>query len=310
VDVLADVMADVLAGTGTDGVVFARSEMTAPWGLDFAQSNASAGFHIVTRGTCWLRRPGLPSLQLVQGDVVLLAHGGGHGLADGPDTPMIPFAAVCEATDPAAPMRAGGGGAETHLVCGAYYFDVEGVHPILSLLPPVIHLAAGHGPLAAPVESIVRLLSAEYAQPGPGHSAIVSRLVDALFVYIVRAWLQGQPEGSGGWLGALRDPAIGKTLALIHGQPDRDWTLEALAEAVAMSRAMFARRFRELVGEPPATYLTRWRMDLASRLLRDTDTPLAEVARRAGYGSEYAFSKAFSRQKGMPPGRYRRAVAG
>lgn len=307
-DVLADVLTDVLAGTQTNGAVFARSEVTAPWGLDFARSQASAGFHIVTRGTCVLRRPDAPPLHLSQGDVVLLAHGSAHGIADSVDTVLIPFEPVCQSGLPAGPVRAGGGGAATHLVCGAYFFEVEGVHPILSNLPPVIHLTADGGQLAGPVEAIVRLLSAEYGQPGPGHQAIVSRLVDVLFIYIVRTWLQQQPEGSCGWLGALRDPAIGRSLGLIHGQPERDWTLEGLADSVAMSRAMFARRFRDLVGEPPATYLTRWRMDLASRLLRDTDTPLAEVARRTGYGSEYAFSKAFSRAKGMPPGRYRRAA--
>lgn len=307
-DVLADVLSDVLAGTGTNGVVFARSEVTAPWGLDFAESQASAGFHIVTRGSCFLRRPGEAPLQLCQGDVVLLAHGSAHGISDAPTTPLEPFTPVCQATVPTEPVRAGGGGAATHLVCGAYFFEVDGVHPILSNLPPLIHLAADGGQLAGPVDAIVRLLSAEYAQPGPGSEAIISRLVDVLFLYIVRTWLANQPAGTGGWLGALRDPAIGRSLGLMHGQPDQDWTLAGLADAVAMSRAMFAKRFRDLVGEPPATYLTRQRMALASRLLRETETPLAEVARRTGYGSEYAFSKAFSRAKGVPPGRYRRSA--
>ena len=294
------------------GAVFCRSELTAPWGVDFDRETTSAGFHILVRGTCWLHLAGQAPRQLVQGDVVLMAHGSPHGLSDDPMTPRLDYGDVQAAAGGrcGTTLRGGGGGTETVILCGAYHFDYEGVHPLLSLLPPVIHIPADEGRVAGPLEAALRLVSAEYAKPGPGTTAVVNRLVDVLFVYIVRGWLENQPDGTAGWLGALRDPEIGQSLTLIHGQPEREWTLDSLADAVTLSRAVFARRFRELVGEPPATYLTRWRMDLAARLLREGPTPMVQVAQRVGYTSEYAFNKAFSRIKGVSPGRYRKAGSG
>jgi transcriptional regulator GlxA family with amidase domain len=134
---------------------------------------------------------------------------------------------------------------------------------------------------------------------------VTARLVDVLFIQIIRGWLEQQPEGSAGWLGAVRDPQVGRALALMHGEPRRDWTVESLAAEVACSRATFARRFRELVGEPPLVYLTRLRMDVAARLLRDGELSLATIAERVGYGSEFAFNRTFHRVRGVPPGRYR-----
>jgi AraC-like DNA-binding protein len=191
------------------------------------------------------------------------------------------------------------------LLCGAYRFEHEGVHPLMSLLPPLIHLRAEAGVLSGPLEAVLRLLVAEYTQPGPGTVTVTSRLVDVLFIQIIRGWLEQQPEGSTGWLGAVRDPQVGRTLALMHGEPQRDWTVESLAAEVACSRATFARRFRELVGETPLVYLTRLRMDVAARMLRDSDIPLAVIAERVGYASEFAFNRTFHRVRGTPPGRYR-----
>ncbi len=125
---------------------------------------------------------------------------------------------------------------------------------------------------------------------------------------MVRGWLARQPEGRAGWLGAVRDPQVGRALALMHGEPQRAWAVESLAAEVACSRATFARRFRELVGEPPLVYLTRLRMDVAARLLRESEASLAEIAGRVGYASEFAFNRTFHRVRGVPPGRYREQV--
>lgn len=125
-------------------------------------------------------------------------------------------------------------------------------------------------------------------------------------MHILRAWLATGQHPGASWLGALRDRQIATALARLHAHPDRPWTTESLAAEVAMSRAAFARRFSRLVGEAPLAYLTWWRLNLAARWLRDTDEPIAVVAERAGYGSEYSFSRAFTRHHGQPPGRYRR----
>ncbi|MFD4181605.1 helix-turn-helix transcriptional regulator, partial [Rhodococcus sp. NPDC058514] len=136
---------------------------------------------------------------------------------------------------------------------------------------------------------------------------IVPALIDSLLLYILRAWLETQPSADAkGWAAALADAAVAPALAAIHGDPAAPWSVESLAARAGLSRAAFARRFTTLVGEPPMAYLTRWRMTAAARLLRESDAPLSAVAGRAGYGSEFAFAKAFKREYGLAPGSYRR----
>lgn len=175
----------------------------------------------------------------------------------------------------------------------------------MSQLPEIIHLRAGRG---QPVEltSAIRLLGAELENQRIGSDGIVPALIDSLLLYILRAWLEQQSTGAAaGWAAALRDPGIAPALSAIHQDPAAGWTVEALADRAGLSRAAFARRFATLVGEPPLAYLTRWRMTTAATLLRESDAPLSAVAARAGYGSEFAFAKAFKREYGLPPGGYR-----
>jgi transcriptional regulator GlxA family with amidase domain len=150
-------------------------------------------------------------------------------------------------------------------------------------------------------------LGYELENPRVGSHGIVPLLIDSLLLYILRAWLEEQPTAEArGWAAALRDPAIAAALSAIHGDPSAPWTVAALATRAGLSRAGFARRFTEQVGEPPLAYLTRWRMTCAAKLLRESDTPLSTVATRTGYGSEYALGKAFKREYGLAPGHYRR----
>jgi AraC-like DNA-binding protein len=305
-----DVLADVLSSTRVGGTMFCRSELTAPWGMLFEPASRT-GLHIIARGSCWLRMRGKATpLKLSQGDVVLLPHGAGHSLVSAPSVRPLPFTEMlrrCEVSQGPHGMSLSleGQGPSTVLLCGSYCFEGEGVHPLLSLLPQLIHIPANAERVAGPLEAVLQLLLAENARPAPGSVTVTARLVDVLFIQVVRCWLEQQPEGSAGWLGAVRDAQVGRALGLMHGEPRRDWTLEALAAEVACSRATFARRFRELVGEPPLVYLTRLRMGLAARLLRESDESLASIAERVGYASEFAFNRTFHRVRGVPPGRYR-----
>jgi AraC-like DNA-binding protein len=151
----------------------------------------------------------------------------------------------------------------------------------------------------------VRLLTAELDMAHPGARDVTRRLVDVLLVYILRTWQEQHGSELAGWFGALHDPQIGKALTLIHEAPDRRWTVAQLAGEAGLSRAAFARRFAALAGEPPLTYLTRWRMTTAALLLRDSTEPLSVIADRVGYDSEFAFARTFRRSHGQPPGRYR-----
>jgi len=305
-----DVLAEALTSVSLGGAVFARAELPGAWNMGF-EPGPRAGFHILEQGTCWLKLlDPRPPLRLESGDLVLLPHGAGHNLASDLKVKPLPFAQVLErghVTKGPYGMRLSleGKGTPTVLLCGAYSFTRDVVHPLIAILPPLIHLRAQEGELPGPIMSVIRLLMAEYTQPSPGAVTITSRLLDVLFIHILRAWQEQQPEGGSGWLGAVRDPQVGRALALMHGEPHRDWTVESLALEVACSRATFARRFRELLGETPLGYLTRLRMNLAARLLRDSELPLSVVASRVGYSSEFAFNRSFHRVQGLPPGRYR-----
>jgi AraC-like DNA-binding protein len=175
-------------------------------------------------------------------------------------------------------------------------------------LPPVLHVKGDAGTTVRWLEANLQFVASEMASGEPGFETIVSRLADILVVQAVRAHLAQSGGGCKGWLRALIDPQIGRALSLIHEKPEDDWTVESLASKVGMSRSAFAARFAQLVEEPPLTYLTRWRMQKASRLLETSQAGVAEVAKRVGYDAEAAFSKAFKRWTGVAPGAYRRTA--
>ncbi|PYC88247.1 AraC family transcriptional regulator [Streptomyces tateyamensis] len=305
-----DVLSEALSSMRTGRATSVRTEGRAPWGLRLPPVSG-AGFHVVLQGTCWLvpleGTPGAGApVPLGPGDVVFLRAGQGHILADQPGSPLSPVSANPVPPDsPIGSVTLGGDGALSRLLCGAYQLDQHRPHPLLSHLPAVVHLPARPG-RHPELSAAVQLLSSELENPRTGSSGIVPLLVEALLLYVLRAWLDEQDTTTGrGWAAALSDPAIAGALTAIHADPAAAWTVAGLAGRVGLSRAGFARRFTAQVGEPPLAYLTRWRMTTAARLLREGDTPLSTVAARTGYGSEYALGKAFKREYGLAPGSYR-----
>ncbi|HEV7624931.1 MAG TPA: AraC family transcriptional regulator, partial [Streptomyces sp.] len=228
-------------------------------------------------------------------------------LADHPSSPAEePKPEHFHEGSPIGTVSLGGDGPRTSLLCGNYHLDQGRPHPLVRQLPEVIHLATRHG-RHPELSAAVQLLGAELENPRIGSDGIVPTLIDSLLLYILRAWLEAQPPASAkGWASALSDAAVVPALTAIHEAPSVQWTVESLADRAGLSRAAFARRFTTLVGEPPMAYLTRWRMTTAARLLRESDAPLATVATQAGYGSEFAFAKAFKRAYDQAPGSYRR----
>jgi AraC-like DNA-binding protein len=301
-----DVLSDVLAVTRMGATVIAQAELVPPWGLE-VDPVAEAHVHVVQRGVCWLRTSSERRwIQLAAGDVVLIRGGVGHAICSSPKTRPAPYRAVLDAMPRRlAALPASRAHETTVVLCAKYLFQHVGPHPLTTLLPPLVHLPAHRAEQHVRLQLLLQLLRHEAIDAGSGSDLVVPRLVDSLLVYVVRAWLDGQPVGAGGWFGALRDPAIAKALSLMHEQPQSAWSVESLARRVAQSRATFARRFAELVGESPVAYLTRWRMCLATKLLSETDLSLDEVAERVGYETAPAFSKAFSRSQGDAPGRFR-----
>ena len=306
-----DVLTTVMDALRLRSRVFCRSELRAPWGMALKRSDY-AHFHVIERGSAWLRIEGQEPVALAGGDLVVVPHGTGHTLTDSLATKARPLGEMAgrrASESGCVVMRGGGKGAETQLVCGSFRFERRDAHPLVELLPPLIHLRPAETPAAEWLEATLRFLAWETREAKPGTETIVSRLTDVIFVQVLRAWTLSLPEGHGGWMGALRDRHVGAALAHFHRSPERRWTNASLAEAVGMSRSRFAARFTALVGEPPLAYLSRWRLETAAGLLQDGALGVGEIASRVGYESDAAFSKAFRRRFGAPPGAYRRSAA-
>jgi AraC-like DNA-binding protein len=302
-----DPLTDVLDLSRVHGALVANVRARAPWGIELAQ-NTGASFHAVTAGTAWLRVDDRSPIQLMPGDVLMLPSGVAHRVSSEPRGRCRPFdRSMKEALmTPEGDLELPGPGAVTTFVCAAYDYDLDVAEPLMDLLPHVMHVPAD--PVAGrTIAAIVDLLAGEIGQRAAGSRAAAARLIDLLLIATVRRWAETQPDaGPPSWLTALRDPLIGRVLALLHDRPGEQWTLQKLAGEVHVSRATLARRFTDEVGEPPLSYLGSWRMRVAAQRLKYTTETVESIARQVGYTSEYAFSRAFSRHRGQPPGRYRR----
>ncbi|MEV1170203.1 AraC family transcriptional regulator [Nonomuraea sp. NPDC049784] len=305
-----DVLSDVIALMRTGSPRSARVEWRAPWGQRFPSVPGSAGFQVVLRGAGWLIPPDGDPIALSMGDVVFFPHGHGYAMADSPSTPLAE--PDCDPLDDGPGLFADApvdGPVSAVLLCGGYRLDPSRAHPILRELPDMIHLPARLG-LHSELRAAVEALGAEIQRPRLGADTVVSSLLDLLLLYILRAWFQGEHGhcSVGGWTEALADPGISAALDDIHRDPAHPWTVEELGARAGLSRAAFSRRFSALVGRPPLTYITWWRLATAARLMRESDAPLGQIAAKVGYTSEFAFANAFKREYDVAPGRYRREV--
>lgn len=302
-----DPLTDVLHFARVTGTFYCRSELTAPWGLFMPPMPGCLWFHVVTHGRCLVEVDGSDSLEVGAGGFVLVPHGRGHRLRSArrvaaPNVIDLPQELVGERYSL---LRHGGGGAPTTLVCGVVQLDAPSGPSLERMLPPVLHLEAASLPDADWMHATLRLMAAETRGLRPGGETVVTRLSDVLVVHAIRAWLERDPLARTGWLGALRDPHLGRALASVWREPAEPWSVERMAKLAAMSRSAFAERFVALVGEPPMLHVTRVRMQVASVALRDGQASLGELAGRMGYRSQAAFSRAFKRLVGRSPSELR-----
>jgi AraC-like DNA-binding protein len=299
---MMDVLSDILRG-GSKPVILSRHEYRGAWGVQL-DGGATAGLHFVESGECWLRVGRDPAVKLLQGDVALLPRGAKHTIADAPRRraqPLDQFLAAAPTHD--VPVNA-------RIVCAAQKLgsDLRGLHPLLREMPELIHIRAEIIQCCPSLSPCLRLLLAELRDESPGRSAVVELLLEAFLVYVVRHWVENEAPDSG-WVGAMRDKRLARSLAAMHEQPEASWSVTSLARVATMSRPAFARRFRDTLGDTPLGYLTRLRMARGAELLRTTDDTLAQIAERVGYTSEFAFSRAFKRAVGEAPAFYRAGAA-
>jgi AraC-like DNA-binding protein len=301
-DPLSDVLTTVLNALQFEGKVFCYTKLTAPWALRLKRE-AYAQFHFFERGEGWieLEETGAET-KAGSGDLVIVPHGVPHIMRDDSKTKAVNVEQLLPCRD-VLTLRHGGGGSETTTVCGAFTFENQIGNPILRLLPDLIHVPREK--IHSGLEPVLQLLSHEAQNPREGSGSIIGHLTGIMFVQAVRTWIESQPQGHGGWLGALRDKQIAAALNLMHQKPNEAWTIARLASEVGMSRSPFATKFTSLVGEPPLAYLTKWRMHLAAGYLRENQISIREVAERVGYESQASFTNAFKRSFSLPPREYK-----
>jgi AraC-like DNA-binding protein len=309
-----DVLSDLLHRARARNALVRQLIQRPPWSLAFTDPPPlTVVTTLVGRASVRIDDAGTAPVRLTAGDIALITGPGSYTIADDPCTPPQAVIhgrrkywvdGVAEAPDiqrNLAPRTYGDGrpGA-TIMLRGAY--DVRGAvsDRLLGMLPPLAVVPAGPATRAA-----LDLLATEATHDEPGQDAVLGRLLDLVLVQALRSWCAGA-ETAPAWYQALSDPAIGEAVRLLHEDPARRWTVAELATRVGMSRAAFAARFTALVGEPPLTYLTGWRMSVAADLLRDTETTVAAVAHEVGYEDPFAFSVAFKRIRGVSPSTWRR----
>jgi AraC-like DNA-binding protein len=314
-----DAFSEILSGVKLNGALYFHAEFSAPWGALSPASHVLAPvlspgapnlviYHYVIDGHGFAHING-QAVALEPGDVVVVPHGDEHVMtSEAVPAETRESAAVARKVQSRelTPLRAGGGGDKTRFVCGFMTCDPQLSRPILSGLPKIFKVNIRADRSGQWLESSILHLVEEAGAGGVGSEAMLAKLSEALFVDTLRRYVAGLPEDQTGWLTGARDPVVGKSLGLMHRRVDHPWTIADLAKEVGLSRSALVERFTRYLSEPPMTYLTRWRLQLAARSLMKTPKGVAEIASEVGYESEAAFNRAFKRQFGMPPARYRR----
>ena len=314
-----DAFSEILTTVKLKGAMFFRAEFSSPWGISSPASSELAPalapgaphlviYHLVVEGKAMARVEGGKTLELEPGDIVIFPHGNPHqlmsdGKAHNDLTPAIIKKVV---THDLRPLRAGGGGLNTRFVCGYMACDPFLCRPILEGLPAILKVNIRTDRSGQWLENSILHLVEEAASGQAGSDAMLAKLSEALFVDTLRRYMSGLPAEQTGWLAGARDPIVGRSLAILHSRVQHPWTIADLAREVGLSRSSLVERFSRFLFVPPMTYLTRWRLQLAARALTTTPKAVADIGADVGYESEAAFNRAFKREFGAPPARYRR----
>jgi AraC-like DNA-binding protein len=302
-----------------EGAIFFRSELTEPFAFE-STPNAVAPvlqpgaeriilFHIVARGSCWVAAGDGVRHWASKGDVLVVPYGDDHTIGGEAPASCVSILTLLD-PPPWAEMpviQHGGGGAETDLVCGYLSSDDPLFDPALRVFPPAFVVRLPDGAAAGWVQASIEYSLEETVMSSASPSLISTRLPELVLIEVLRLHLATAPAADQGWVAALGDPVLAPALALLHAEPERKWTVAELAAGSAVSRSSLDERFREVLGRSPIRYLTEWRMHLAEQLLAATDLGVATIARRVGYESEEAFSRAFKRAHGLAPMHWRAA---
>lgn len=299
-----DALTTVLDSLRVASSVVSRAALGAPWSIR-TEGGETSIFHVVARGSCFVRADGAREAQpLERGDTVLFPRGSAHVLSSDPGRAPVPIRTLGSERPGVPFLRFGGSGAETSLLCGSFRFERDAARTLTPLLPQQL-IVRGDAELADWFAHTLALLDRELERPEDGGDVVIARLMDVLFAQVMKKSLASGGDADG-WFAAIRDPQVGRALGLIHERPGDEWSAESLAAAVGLSRTRFYERFTQLVGEPPARYVARFRVTAAADLMRRREISTAALAESVGYASEDAFVRAFKRYVGQTPSEFRK----
>jgi AraC-like DNA-binding protein len=312
-----DVLSEVLKVVKLDSAFFYNAEFSAPWSFHSPSSCKLAPYisqttghvivyHLLIEGKAYAQVED-ERLELGPGDIVIFPHGDSHRLESGPAPHAVDGESELQRifSGGLKISRMGGGGAATRFVCGFMVCEPRLSEVFLAGLPSVFKVNIREDQSGQWLENSIRYSISAASETGAGGEAVLAKLSETLFVETLRRYIVQLPERQTGWLAGARDPEVGKVLALMHRQPAVAWTITDLAREVGVSRSVLAERFRKYLGEPPVAYLTRWRLQMGAQMLASTSYSVAQIAAEVGYDSEPAFNRAFKRQFGSPPARFR-----
>jgi AraC-like DNA-binding protein len=311
--VALDPLSDLLRVVRLDGAFFYAVEAAEPWIVESAPakelrpqilptSEHLISYHILTGGSCYVRLIGEEPVELGAGDVIVFPHGDPNVMSSGRDLCAPGVTTTFPDRYPDTVVLGNGGPPAATFVCGFLGCDRRPFNPLLTSLPRLLHM---RGMSTGWLDGFARQVTREAQQGRPGAGGVLTRLAELMFIELLRRYLEELPPGQTGWLAGLRDEIVGRVLGSIHAEPARDWTLDELARRASSSRTSVAKRFTELVGQPPMQYLTQWRMQVAATLLTQSGSKLSAIGREVGYDSEAAFSRAFKKSTGVAPGAWR-----
>ncbi len=314
-----DVLSEVLKSVKLDGALFYNGEFSAPWCFRAPPSRAMASYlsaeskhvivyHLLTEGRGYAQLEGDGrALSLAAGDSVIFPHGDPRLMGNGsPITPVDSLQALQRVLSEGLTLsRHGGGGEISRFISGYMACEPQLSRIFLGGLPPLLKVHIRDDPSGQWLEHSIRYSVRQADAAGPGGEAVLARLSKVLFIETLRRYIARLPPEHTGWLAGVRDPDLGKALALLHRRPAHPWTIAGLASEVGMSRSVLAERFRRYLSETPMAYLTRWRLQLGAQMPTSTSRSVAQIAGDVGYESEPSFNRAFKREFGLPPARYR-----
>ena len=317
-----DALSDVLRVAHLTGGVFLHAEFFAPWCIAarlapehcapaLGRASHLIIYHYVVEGELLIRIEGEEgeSLLIGAGEIVLLPRNDLHLMGSDLSLPPVAGSEVIHPPRDGGlfTIHHGGTGSRTRMVCGFLGCDSGKGNPVISTLPPVLKLNIEQGGAAEWIRSTFQYAAQEVSVGRPGSETVLAKVSELLFVETVRRYAETLPEGQTGWFAGLRDTYVARSLALLHRDVARRWTVDDLGREVGLSRSALADRFTRLLGVPPMHYLASWRMQVATDLLRNTSVSLAQVAEMVGYDSEAAFSRAFKKAFGASPATWRRS---